>query len=261
MQGYLSRVDNPTHPAWALLNFGYLVTAVDQPPPPPDLFKRIQDPEDAALYQSTNIRPRAWVAARAQIYDTADQVLDRIANSSTTDKLDFDPDQLVLLDKQFSPENADLIQADPTTWSHTGSTSNKPRVDFLEPSRTEEDRPEILRLRVSGNTGGYLVLADAYVPGWTATVTDDSGRSGKDVPVLPAYGVCRAVPLPTGMSTCRVEFRYRPWSWRIGALTSIMTLCLLSLLTAAAFFIPPRRLETKPETKNYPPQMHTDEHR
>jgi hypothetical protein len=233
-QGYLARLENPEHPAWSLLNFGYLLTPPDQPAPG-EPFKPIDAGDDAIIYQHTAPRPRAWVAARAEVSETAQAVLDRIANM---EKSPFNPDDLVLLDKEI-PEDP-LIT--PQFWQglRPGSTSRKPTVEFLPPpTKNDEDRPEIVRLRVSGANGGYLVLADTYFPGWTATVAE-AGGGAREVPILPAYGTLRAVPLPAGSSSVRVEFQYKPMSWRIGVLVSLSSLCLLALLIGFTIFRPGR---------------------
>ncbi len=57
-------MEKPEHAAWGLLNFGYLVQAVDQPAPAVEKFKPVLGTEDAFIYQANVIRPRVWVAAR-----------------------------------------------------------------------------------------------------------------------------------------------------------------------------------------------------
>jgi hypothetical protein len=229
-QGYLARLENPEHPAWSLLNLGYLLTAPDQPAPG-EPFKAIDMGEDATIYQAAAPRPRAWVATRAEISETAQAVLDRIANM---DKSPFNPDDLVLLDKEV----ADDPMITPKYWEalRPGSSARKPTVEFLPPpTKNDEERPEIVRLRVSGASGGYLVLADTYFPGWTATISEANGPA-RDVPILPAYGTLRAVALPAGSSTLRVDFQYKPLSWRIGVMISLTSLCLLALLIGVTLF-------------------------
>jgi hypothetical protein len=241
-QGYLSRMDDWRHPAWGLLNFGYLLTARDQPAPPAEQFKPIDGGADASIYQVTNVRPRAWIAPRAETYQKLAPVLDRVA------KMDFKPEELVLLDQEVAkqlPFNWDTPIPD-EAWTHKGSTfSRGARATILPPAKPEDDRPEVVRVQVSGANGGYLVLADSYFPGWTATIVDRGG--GKDVPVLPAYGVLRAVPLPPGTSSAIVEFRYRPWSWRVGLLTSALAACLFILLTGVTMLPRRRRHAALPE--------------
>lgn len=52
------------------------------------------------------------------------------------------------------------------------------------------------------SSGGFLVLADAYEEGWSASV------DGEPAQLFPANGAFRAVPLPPGRR--RVSFRYTP---------------------------------------------------
>jgi hypothetical protein len=225
-QGYLSRLENPEHPAWSLLNFGYLLTAPDQPAPG-EGFKPMDSGDDATIYQLAAVRPRAWVAARAEVSETTQAVLDRIADM---EKTPLNPDELVLLDKQVTADDERLIPSGFWGQLRAGASSRKPVVEFLPPpTKTDEDRPEIVRLHVSGASGGYLVLADQYFPGWTATLADGN-TPAHEVPILPAYGVMRAVALPAGSPSIRVEFQYKPWSWRIGAMVSLMSIGLLVLL-------------------------------
>lgn len=226
-QGYLSRLENAEAPAWSLLSFGYLLTAADQPAPPADQFTLIENGDESShLYQANKIRPRAWVVPQAKVYETIDPVLDRVA------KMDFDPDAVVLLDKQVAYDQKEMAEADPTVWEREKSRVSSGRersVEFLPPLKNEVDRPELIRLRVTGSGGGYLVLADTYFPGWFARVTDSRGV-GLDVPILPANGVMRAIPLPVASTVVTVEMRYRPWPWRIGVGISLGAACLFLIL-------------------------------
>ncbi|MDX9972294.1 MAG: YfhO family protein [FCB group bacterium] len=65
-----------------------------------------------------------------------------------------------------------------------------------------------------------LVLADAYYPGWRATV------DGEDLRVLPVNHVLRGVEVEAGKH--RVEFVYFPGSFRIGLTLSVLA-CLGSI--------------------------------
>ena len=66
---------------------------------------------------------------------------------------------------------------------------------------------------------GYLVLTDAYYPGWVATV------DGQPANIERADILFRAVKIPAGQH--RVEFRYQPQSFIIGAAISIGTMVIL----------------------------------
>jgi hypothetical protein len=63
----------------------------------------------------------------------------------------------------------------------------------------------------------WLIYADAYSPGWHATV------NGKPVPVLSAYGAFKAVKVPAGSSQVRFYYHY-----------GIHSLCLSALAAMAA---------------------------
>ena len=64
-------------------------------------------------------------------------------------------------------------------------------------------------LTVTSDAPGYLVLTDAYYPGWTATV------NGEVTPIQRADVMFRAVSIPAG--TSEVVFAYRP-AWLTPAL-------------------------------------------
>jgi uncharacterized membrane protein YfhO len=85
-----------------------------------------------------------------------------------------------------------------------------PTVEFLA------YEPERVRMRVQTEHPGLLVLSDAWMPGWQATV------DGVAAPIYVANHAFRAVVVETGEQT--VEFRYLPTSVLAGAMTSGITL-------------------------------------
>ncbi len=106
--------------------------------------------------------------------------------------------------------------------------------------RVEQYRDEEALLEVHMAADGIVVLLDSYAPGWEAFVDEIPA------PLIPANRLFRAVPVPAGDH--RVEFRYRPRTFRKGAAGSLVTLSLLlSLLSLEALGIalwggPPRPL-------------------
>ena len=79
-----------------------------------------------------------------------------------------------------------------------------------------------IETRVESEGGGWLVLAEAFDPGWTADV------GGRSAPVYRANGPFMAVPVPAGSSVVRV--RYRPRSLFFGATLSALALVSLAWL-------------------------------
>jgi hypothetical protein len=70
------------------------------------------------------------------------------------------------------------------------------------------DLPERVEIEAQAETPAYLVLADTFDPGWSATV------DGRSTPIRPAYVAFRAVYLTSG--THKIVFRYRPAGLDLG---------------------------------------------
>jgi hypothetical protein len=219
--GYLLQIRNLDHPAWGLLNFGYVVTPPNQPPPNPNRFDLVSREKDASIYRAKVIRPRAWLASTVQKYETTQDVLDRVA------KMDFDPEQVVLVDKQIEDAaNAKLAAAEREEIK-SSAPSAMMALGFVT-----QKRPEVVSVWVSGG-GGWLVVADSYFPGWTATILPQNGREQRAA-IWPAYGVMRAVQLPKTNSPLIVEMRYRPISWRMGSMIAIGAWGIFAVLALVA---------------------------
>jgi uncharacterized membrane protein YfhO len=85
--------------------------------------------------------------------------------------------------------------------------------------------PEAVALRASLQAPGYLVLSDAWYPGWRATV------DGKPATIERANVHFRAVYLSAGTHT--VRFTYRPVSYFAGLGISLATWVGLGIGIAA----------------------------
>jgi hypothetical protein len=73
----------------------------------------------------------------------------------------------------------------------------------------------------------WLVLTDAYYPGWRARV------NGSQAEVVPANYAFRAVRIPRGEN--EVVFRYEPTSYRVGVFVGLVSLgWMLALATGGA---------------------------
>jgi uncharacterized membrane protein YfhO len=59
------------------------------------------------------------------------------------------------------------------------------------------------------------VLADTHFPGWKAKA------DGKKVPIVRTQHLLRGVVVPAGTHT--IEFRYQPWSWRVGWIATLLS--------------------------------------
>jgi uncharacterized membrane protein YfhO len=89
-------------------------------------------------------------------------------------------------------------------------------------------RPDHVAIDASLSRDGWVVLVDAYDPGWRATV------DGRPVPLLRANAAFRAVAVPSGRH--RIEMRYRPRAVVMGLIASGAGLGILLCLIAASAF-------------------------
>ena len=79
-----------------------------------------------------------------------------------------------------------------------------------------------MRLRVTTDRAGLLVLADNWFPAWRARVGDD------DAPVLRANHTLRAVPVPAGQHEVELFYESRQLTWSLRL--TILSLALVSIL-------------------------------
>lgn len=107
----------------------------------------------------------------------------------------------------FDPRREAVVEAPPGAFPIAGAAAGEARM--------VEDQPQRVAVEVS-SSGGVLVLADAYYPGWRASL------DGQEAPIWPANVAFRAVALPPGDH--RVEFWYDPPSFRIGLALSGLAL-------------------------------------
>ncbi|MFT5291782.1 MAG: hypothetical protein ACI8PQ_002441 [Planctomycetota bacterium] len=93
------------------------------------------------------------------------------------------------------------------------------------PGEIELTRPAsgVVEIKVTGTTGGLLVVHDQWYPGWQATV------DGESVDILRADHAFRGVVLTDGDHLVRME--YHPSSARIGFLISLLSLVFVVFLT------------------------------
>ena len=120
---------------------------------------------------------------------------------------DFVPGRSVLLETRSLPE--------PPSAEPEGSAA-KVRIRVDEPERVIVD--------VNGSRPGYLVLNDAFYPGWRAFV------DGIEVEILRANSIFRAVAVPSGAT--EVRFEYWPENFGLGLAVSSATATGLALIAA-----------------------------
>ncbi len=162
-------------PLWRAMDIGALVRG---------------GPDAPRVEALLNNAHRAWGVCQAVWARDAEESLALLL------KPEFDPDQEVVLEVGAGEEGFPCSTV-PVASVVPGTDPNRVAVDveFTEP--------------------GFLILADAFYPGWEARV------DGEWVPLLRANYAFRAVRIESGIH--RVDFAYRPQSFLAGAVLSLLT--------------------------------------
>jgi hypothetical protein len=153
---------------------------------------------DVKIYENLDSLPRAFAVHRAQVLD------DEAAIAAMQDPA-FRPENEVIL--------ASTIQPLPAGSGDPAGALNEDKVEILS------YEPERVVISADLAADGYLVLTDAYYPGWRVLV------DGLETSIYRANLLFRAVYLPAGQH--RVEFIYDPLSFKLGAAISLAALLAL----------------------------------
>jgi hypothetical protein len=141
--------------------------------------------EDPAVFENPHALPRAFVVYRTRPAPDTPALLATLARD------DFDP----------------LVES----FVDAGTTTDGPRG---APARVVADEEKAVEIDATLAQPGLVVLADAYYPGWRATV------DGTPAPIVATNHLFRGVPAPAGPHRVRLE--YRPASVALGALASLV---------------------------------------
>lgn len=158
----------------------------------PDIFALRETIGGTQIYENIRALPRAFLAGSVREIPGEDALFEVMADKN------YDPLKEVVTDRAPRgnlPEasSADLGSVEVTDYGYTS-----------------------VRLRAQANTDCVLVLADAFFPGWHAYIDGDRAE------VFPAYYAFRGVLIPAGDHN--IEFRYEPWTFRVGLWVSVATL-------------------------------------
>ncbi len=150
------------------------------------------------VYRNPDVAPRAFVATSAESVSLAADSLSRLRSGS------FDPRQHIVLE---------------------GAPAGLPSAAGpARPARITAYTPLQVTVETDAEVASVLVLLDSYFPGWQASV------DGQEVTIYRAQHNFRGVLLPPGSH--RIEFQYKPLSFRIGAFVTGMSGLVLLLLLA-----------------------------
>jgi hypothetical protein len=216
-----ARLSSEEEPAWRL------VASLERNRVLTDAGLRDLPPQN--VYERTSFLPRAFVVSQAQRAPAPSELL--VALHAT------DLRQTVFLDcpgSRFEPAREPEIDSFPGP-AH-------------QPAEVISREAERIVIEVQREEPGYLVLLDAWYPGWKCRAAD-----GSELPVWRANGFFRAVQVPRGSQ--RLEFTFAPKSYRIGMTISLATLAVVGCFVALPrrsrrFAGPPHFTQQQPHVEN-----------
>jgi hypothetical protein len=160
-------------------------------------FTLIYRTNEVAVFENLDVMPRAFLVHDARVVDDKRALTEMQRN-------DFQPAQLALLANGGAPIRTGGAQRDD------------------ESVKIVSYKPERVVLSAEVRADAYLILADAWFPGWIARV------DGVEVPLRRADLIFRAVRVAPGDH--QVEFEYRPTWLYVGAVISAIALIIVGAI-------------------------------
>jgi len=171
---------------------------------------------DVNIYLNRRVMPRAFIVHRAVIAETAPEAFEMMGRE------DIDLRRTVVLTKPVEEALADCRGApevDSSTCRIVRRTSNRVVID------------------ANMANDGLLVVSELNFPGWHACL------DGERTKLLAADYLLRAVYVPAGTHT--VEFKYRPRSFTLGFLISLVS----AAATGVLYFVPRIKASRREQTR------------
>ena len=172
-------------------------TPLDRQRLSPERWKLIGPCGEAELYENLKAMPRAWFVRETLKLSDA-EILQTITSGRLPDGRQFDPAQTALVESDIHLPPSD-------------SASAKVSVTRYEPQRIE--------LQTDNHQPGLMVLSEIDYRGWEARV------DGVQTPIHRTDYALRGISVPAGRH--RIEFVYRPLSFRIGLMAALSAVILL----------------------------------
>jgi len=207
-------------PLTDLLSVRYVVSEVEIPSPK---YAQVYADESVRIYENLGALPRAFTLPTSATVVTQAETFERAVQTR-------DPRHYVILEEEVAKDSdvggtsADAVEGAPRAQTIPRETSNEVVIEV----RTDEP--------------SWLILGDAYFPGWKGFVrptrstgaSDDLESGEEEVPVLPVNGAFRGVRLEEA-GEWTVRLKYSPNSVKVGAFISF--LAGMSLLFLAGLFL------------------------
>ena len=194
-------------------------TRVTLAPPPPRHYSLLQEfpHEGCRIYENKERLPAAYLVDKAECFHSGDSqgVLRALQDPA------FDPRSAVIVEDDVSTDRNSKVKL-----ASQGLSSEK-NVAVGAAAALSVKRPDCNTVLIEGTAGGdsWLVLTDAYYPGWKCYV------DGNETTIYPANFLFRAIKVSKGHHMAKFVFSpstfYGPLFLSIAALLAIGTLAYL----------------------------------
>jgi hypothetical protein len=152
------------------------------------------------------------------------------------ENLDVMPRAFLIYDWSWQPEITAVLQTmqadgfdvrETTVLTGAPYTEAMPTIDPHNAVQITSYRPEKITVHTKSEADAYLILADAYYPGWTAAIDGDA------TPIYQANGLFRAVQIPAGEHV--VFFQFESISYQIGRWVTLVGTLIWIILAVSLF--------------------------
>ena len=183
-------------PYFDMLNVRYLLSKKDLSNQLPDYIEPVYQ-DDIYIYQNHAAMGLAYVVNHVQWVETAKEALAAVLKNK--ENLSH---WLVL----------EGTQEESIEYQDKTANNSKPKHHI----KYKNISAQSIDLQVNVAQATWLVLSQAYYPGWVATV------DGEETDIFAANYVLQAIKIPAG--THHVSFKYQPFSFTIGWMLSLVSL-------------------------------------
>ena len=143
-----------------------------------------------------NHLPRAFIVLEAIVLENKDEILNTLSREG------------------FNIKKTVVLEEDPGINIKNQGVYKEATIDYYSPHK--------ITIGVDMDNPGFLVLSEAWYPGWKAY------DNNKEIKIYRADYILRAVYLEEG--THKVDFVFEPKSFKIGFLITIVTLLTIVFL-------------------------------
>ncbi|MFN2180831.1 MAG: YfhO family protein [Candidatus Promineifilaceae bacterium] len=195
MNKRLDELRMANEPAEAMLGVRYRVQHEDQGAPDGDVWRSAGSANGVKIFERSDALPRAFL-----VYDVIG-----VPDLATA--------LAVLSDSRHDWKTTAVVEVAPDTSCDIAKPQSSAAVNILSYEADE------VRMTVSSETTGWLVLSDQYYPGWQAAI------DGRPAPIQITNAALRGICVPAG--THDITFSFRPALYPAGSALSLSGLLLV----------------------------------